>query len=118
MNIDNLDFQQARIKQVVFKSRLRSVLYGVREPDPALFAVRENPLGQWVATTLTARFGPVAEVRSIERVLQQMLRHGQELVAKYQRGQIEDARAGLERIDAYAAEIDGLLQQLQQRPTA
>jgi hypothetical protein len=118
MDIGSLDFQQARIKQVVFKSRLRSVLYGVREPDSSLFTLRENPLGQWVASTLAPRFGLASEVRSIERVLQQMLRHGQELVTKYQRGQIEDARAGLDQIDAYAAEIEALLQQLEQRPAA
>jgi hypothetical protein len=37
MALSSLDFQQARIKQVLFKSRLRSVLYGVREADAALF---------------------------------------------------------------------------------
>ncbi|MBC6698968.1 hypothetical protein [Hymenobacter sp. BT190] len=115
MDIDSLEFQQARIKQVVFKSRLRSVLYGVREPDPMLFSLAQNPFGQWLATTLAPRFGLTPEVRGIERALQQMLRHGQELVALFQRGRIEEARAGLERIDAYAAEIDQLLSQLEQR---
>jgi hypothetical protein len=118
MDISSLDFQQARIKQVVFKSRLRSVLYGVREPDASLFSLRDNPLGQWVASTLTPRFGSAAEVRHLERVLQQMLRHGQELVALYQRGQIEAARAGLEQIEDYAAQIEALLLQLEQRPAA
>ncbi|WP_400192305.1 hypothetical protein [Hymenobacter sp. B81] len=80
--------------------------------------VRENPLGQWIASTLAPRFGRTAEVRSIERVLQLMLRYGQELVTMYQRGQIEDARAGLEQIDAYAAEIDAWLQHLEHRPAA
>lgn len=113
MDISSLDFQQARIKLVVFKSRLRSILYGVRESDPALFAARDNPFGQWLTTTLVPRFGLVSEVRSIERVLAQMLRYGQELVLLYQRGEIERARTGLEQIDAYAAEIDGLLRQLE-----
>lgn len=113
MNISSLDFQQARIKLVVFKSRLRSMLYGVREAEPALFSVRDNPFGQWLAATLTPRFGPVAEVRGIERALGQMLRHGQELLALYRQGHIERARAGLEQIDAYAAEIEALLQRLE-----
>jgi hypothetical protein len=118
MEIDSLDFQQARIKQVVFKSRLRSVLYGVREPDPALFSLRENPFGQWLTTTLSPSLGLTPEVRSMERVLQQMLRHGQELVTQYQRGHIEEARAGLEQIEGYAAEIDQLLHQLERRHAA
>ncbi|GAB3310018.1 hypothetical protein [Hymenobacter tenuis] len=115
MDLTSLDFQHARIKQVVFKSRLRSVLYGVREPDAALFSVQDNPFGQWVATTLLSQFGPIPEIRSLERILQQMLRHGQDLVTQYQRGNIERARAGLEQIDVYAAEIDAVLQQLEQR---
>ena len=52
MDITNLDFQQARIKQVLFKSRLRSILYGVREADPSLFSLQQNPLGQWLTTTV------------------------------------------------------------------
>ncbi|UOQ74893.1 hypothetical protein [Hymenobacter cellulosilyticus] len=118
MDIDSLEFQQARIKQVVFKSRLRSVLYGVREPDPALFSLRDNPFGEWLRSTLMPRFGMATEVRSIERTLQQMLVHGQELVTLYQRGQIEKARAGLEQIEGYAAEIDQQLQQLERRNAA
>lgn len=118
MDINRLDFQQARIKQVVFKSRLRSVLYGVRDPDPALFSLQENPFGQWFTTTLSPRFGLTAEGRSIERVLNQMLRHGQHLVSLYQLGQIEKARTGLEQIEAYATEIDTLLHQLEQRNPA
>ncbi|TYZ08834.1 hypothetical protein FY528_11490 [Hymenobacter lutimineralis] len=118
MNIDSLDFQQARIKQVVFKSRLRSVLYGVREPDPALFSLVDNPFGQWLTTTLVPRYGKVSEVRAMERVLQQMLRYGQELVTLYRQGRIENARSGLEQIETYAAEIDGLLRQLEQRNAA
>jgi hypothetical protein len=118
MDIDSLDFQQARIKQVVFKSRLRSVLYGVREPDAALFSLRDNPFGQWVQTTLVQRLGLTSEVRRIERVLEQMLSHGHDLVRAYQQGRIEFARAGLERIDTYAAEIEGLLLQLEQRNAA
>jgi hypothetical protein len=116
MDLDNLDFQQARIKQVVFKSRLRSVLYGVRAPDPGLCARGDNPFGQWLTATLVPRLGPTAQVRRIEQVLEQMLRHGQDLVRAYQNGQIETARAGLDGIEAYATEIEVLLQQLERRP--
>ena len=40
MDSNSLDFQQARIKQILFKSQLRSVLYGVREADEAFFRRR------------------------------------------------------------------------------
>ncbi len=118
MPLTNLDFQQARIKQVLFKSRLRSVLYGVRQADEALFSRPLNPLGQWLDAVVKPKYGAHPEVREIERVLVQMLSTGRDLAAQYQRGQIEEARAGLDRVNAQAGQIDALFQQLERRANA
>lgn len=109
MQLTALDFQQARVKQVLFKSRLRSVLYGVREAEPSLFAMQENPLGQWVAAVLKPQHGHRSEVAGIERLIRQMLDVGQALVRQHQGGEMEQARAGLEQIERLASEIDQLL---------
>jgi hypothetical protein len=114
MPLTPFDFQQARVKQVLFKSRLRSVLYGVREPEPALFSLTENPLGQWLQTALKPQLGTRPEVYELERTLQQMLRTGQDLATRYQRGQIEEARAGLDQVNGYANHIETLLHTLEQ----
>ena len=113
MPLTTLDFQQARVKQVLFKSRLRSVLYGVREAEPSLFALADNPLGQWLTTVLKPAFGPRPEINGIERLLRQTLDTGQSLVRQHQRGEMAQARAGLEAIERLAAEIDGLLTALE-----
>ncbi|MCC3160785.1 hypothetical protein LJ737_26345 [Hymenobacter sp. 15J16-1T3B] len=118
MNLSSLDFQQARIKQVLFKSRLRSVLYGVREADDGLFSLRDNPLGQWFEAVIRPAYGARPEAHELERALQRMLDTGQELVKQYRRGQIEEARAGLDRVDAHAARIESLLQALEQAANA
>ncbi|WP_375419009.1 hypothetical protein [uncultured Hymenobacter sp.] len=115
MPLTALDFQQARIKQVLFKSRLRSVLYGVREPDAALFDFSQNPLAQWLLTVARPRFGARPEVGALERAVQQQLNTGHDLVRQYQRGQMEEARGGLDKIDAAAAQIEQLLQRLEQQ---
>jgi uncharacterized membrane protein YccC len=109
MELTALDFQQARVKQVLFKSRLRSVLYGVREAEPSLFALQENPLGQWLQTVLKPQYGQRPEIAGIERLLRQTLDTGQSLVRQHQRGEMEQARAGLEQIERLASEIDQLL---------
>ena len=109
MELTALDFQQARVKQVLFKSRLRSVLYGVREAEPSLFAMQENPLGQWLNAVLKPQHGHRPEVAGIERLIRQTLDTGQSLVRQYQRGEIEQARTGLEQIERLASEIDQLL---------
>lgn len=114
MDLTNLDFQQARIKQVLFKSRLRSILYGVREPDPSLFSMRENPLGEWLYSVVKPRYGLTAPARQLEQEVQRMLDTGRSLVQQYQRGQLEESRSGLERLDAHTTRIDALLKELEQ----
>lgn len=113
MALTALDFQQARVKQVLFKSRLRSVLYGVREAEPTLFQLAENPLGQWITTYLKPAYGVRPEIAGIERLLRQTLDTGQALVRQHTRGEMEQARQGLEQIERLASEIDGLLTTLE-----
>jgi len=113
MPLTSFDFQQARVKQVLFKSRLRSVLYGVREAEPALFSLAENPLGQWIQTVLKPQAAGQPGVRELEQVLQQMLRTGQDLATRYQRGHLEEARAGLDQINGFSDQIDSLLLNLE-----
>jgi hypothetical protein len=113
MALTSFDFQQARVKLVLFKSRLRSVLYGVREAEPGLFSLTDNPLGQWVRASLRPGLDGRGEVRELEHALQQLLSTGQALAARYQRGQIEEARAGLDQVNALADQIESLLVSLE-----
>lgn len=114
MELSKLDFQQARIKQVLFKSRLRSVLYGVREPDPSLFSLADNPLGAWLQAVVKPKYGGSLTYQRLEQELQRMLLTGRDLVQQHQRGQLEESRSGLERLDAHAARLETLLQELEQ----
>lgn len=99
MDINTLDFQQGRIKQILFKSQLRSVLYGVREPDASLFSPQGNVLAQWIRATVKPKYPNRLEVIEAEHLLLQLLNTGRDLVAQYQRGQIDEARRGMSQID-------------------
>jgi hypothetical protein len=112
MDTAALDFQQARIKQILFKSQLRSVLYGVREPTDALFSPRENALGQWLTTVVKPQYGTHPEMQEADRLLRQMLETGRELVAQYQRGHIEEARRGMARVDGHGEQLLAVLGKL------
>ena len=109
MDITSLDFQQARIKQVLFKSRLRSILYGVREPDETLFSLPDNPLGAWLHAVVRPHYGTTPTYQQLEQELQRMLLTGRALVRQHQQGKLEESRAGLEQLDAHAARIEQLL---------
>ncbi|QKG52402.1 hypothetical protein [Hymenobacter sp. BRD67] len=112
MDLTTLDFQQARIKQILFKSPLRSVLYGVRVADDTLFSPRTNAIGQWIATVVKPRHPARIEVRNAERLLHQMLAASSTLVAQYSRGQIEEARRGLSQIDSLGEQLVAQLEAL------
>lgn len=109
MPLTSFDFQQARVKQVLFKSRLRSVLYGVRVAEPALFSLADNPLDQWIQAVAKPALGNLPALREFELTLQQMLRTGQDLAARYQHGHIEEARAGLDYINRFADQMEAQL---------
>jgi hypothetical protein len=116
MDFTTLDFQQARIKQILFKSQLRSVLYGVREADDTLFSPQGSALGQWLSTEVKPRYPGHPDMREVERLLQQLLSIGRELTAQYRQGHIDEARRGLTRIDRVGEELVTALQQLSSRP--
>ncbi|MFD2787401.1 CZB domain-containing protein [Hymenobacter rubripertinctus] len=112
MDLTTLDLQQARIKQILFKSQLRSVLYGVREADEAMFSPQTNALGLWLSTEVKPRYPGRPEVREAERLLRQLLSIGRELAAQYRQGQLDEARRGLTRIERVGEELVAVLQQL------
>ena len=114
--IDPFEFQQARVKQVLFKSRLRSVLYGVRAAEADLCALPANQLHLWVEAHLRPCHPTSPVLPELELVLRRMLARSQGLLDQHARGRLEEARAGLSAIDADAAEIDGLLRRLEKRP--
>lgn len=114
MDLTTLDFQQARIKQILFKSQLRSVLYGVKEPDAAMFAPQGSALGQWIDTVVKPRFPNRPEIVKAERLLQLLLSTSRDLVAQYQRGQIDEARRGMVQIDRLGDQLVAQLEKLSQ----
>jgi hypothetical protein len=115
MDLNPFAFQQARIQQVVFKSRLRSVLHGVRAAEDSLFDAQANPVQQWLDAFLQPRHGALPEVGRLRQALGQQLAHSRRLVQDYQRGRIEEARAGFALVEAVTDEINALLATLEQR---
>ena len=86
----------------------------MREPDETLFSLLQNPLGEWLYTVVKPRYGGVSAVLHLENELSRMLDTARSLVQQHQNGKLEEARLGLERIDAHAAQLDSLLNQVEQ----
>lgn len=114
INLSSLDIQQARIKFILFKSKLRSVLYG-SPPDETMLSPRENSLGQWLYNTGVKNYSQFSEIREIENLNLRVISQARELINLYNRGQMEEARKGLEKLDASEKELIRLLDDIKQK---
>lgn len=114
INLNSLDIQQALIKFILFKSKLRSVLCG-SPPDETMLSPRENSLGQWLYTTGAKNYSHLSEVKEIENINFRIISLARELINLYNRGQMEEARKGLENLDASEKELIRLLSVIEQK---
>lgn len=115
MDKSSLDFQQASIKLVLFKSQLRSVLYGVRQFEEALLSPDGNPFGEWLTMVGRPRYGSQG-LRAVEQAHRLLLQTANDLIRRYQRGELEAARGYMTQIDAVANQIMNLLGKLESNP--
>ncbi|MCX2742072.1 histidine kinase [Pontibacter anaerobius] len=113
MNQAQVDFQQLRIKHILFKSKVRSVVYGGRK-DEAFFS-RSGPLGLWFSAIGRSRYASLPEMQELLRVQQDLDSAADQLFRLYGSGKIEEALAGLQKIEERSVKFLELLSKLEER---
>lgn len=102
------DFDSARIKHVHFKSRLRSYLFGNGGTEALIRDPEQCSLGLWIAQRLRGQglYAHLPEARQFDR--QHVLIHNEanRLMDMFQAGQVEEAQAGFQPLQAIA---DGMM---------
>ncbi|MGV3540752.1 MAG: hypothetical protein ACO1OQ_13140 [Rufibacter sp.] len=114
VSLTSLDIQQARIKFILFKSKLRSILYG-GTLDESILSPRENVLGQWLYSSALHRYNHLSEVKELEKLNLYITSKASELVNLYRRGKIEEARSGLGYLEKNEDDLTRLLSTLQDK---
>ncbi|MBX0290793.1 CZB domain-containing protein [Hymenobacter sp. HSC-4F20] len=109
------DFDSALVKHLLFKSKLRSFLYGngtsqapIRDPLACSF-------GQWIATQVLPQYGHLPESRELDRLHIRIHQIANRLMDLHQRGQQEEAIAGLAEINVLADHITVLMRTLEEK---
>ncbi|PKV63008.1 CZB domain-containing protein [Pontibacter ramchanderi] len=97
MEIVQLDLQQLRIKHILYKSKVRSFLYGGTF-DTAFFSAA-GPVDTWFTTVGKARYGHEPELQQLERLHQKLNNIALDLHKLYSSGQIEQAHDGLKEVN-------------------
>ena len=107
MQISQIDIQQGRIKHFLYKSKVRSALYG-SSADETFFA-QGGPMGDWINRIGNVKYGHLAEMKQLSRINKELASHVDQLIFSYKRGRIQEAKDGLAKVDKYSEEILALL---------
>lgn len=106
----SLDFQQAKLKHLQFKSRLRSILYGeIPEDENPVLSQFECPVGKWIYGHAMADYGGIPEVHELEKVHAELHTVARELVQLYKSGKVDESRRGMDKIESIADDLVSLL---------
>ncbi|WP_439881048.1 histidine kinase [Pontibacter sp. MBLB2868] len=116
MNQAQVDFQQLRIKHILFKSKVRSVLYG-GEKDETFFS-RSGPVNAWFSLIGRSRYGSISEMQELARVQQDLDSTADQLFRLYKNGHIEQAMAGLQQLEERSGKFLELLGKLEEKASA
>jgi signal transduction histidine kinase len=103
-----LDFEQAKAKHLLFKSRLRSILYGEIIDETPVLSHFECAVGKWIYGYALKTYGWIPEMHELEKVHEDIHTSAKQLVKLYKTGNIEEARGGLADMEKIADHLVGL----------
>lgn len=113
MNPAQIDFQQIRIKHILFKSKVRSVLYG--GSFDANFFSRQGPVDLWFDSIGLVRYQREPEMKELAKLHMELTMLAMQLFDLYKGGKIEEAHEGLKNIDKKSETFLNLLSKLDVR---
>ena len=116
MNAAQIDFQQIRIKHILFKSKVRSVLYG--GVLDAVFFSEVGPISQWFLLIGLPKYGKEPELLSLHKTHNELLAYAHELFSLYKNGKIDQAHNGMRDVEKLSEKFQTLLTQVEKRLAA
>jgi hypothetical protein len=108
-------FESAKIKHIVFKSKVKSYLYGSDTPLEPILNFRQCSFGEWIYEIGLTRFNHLPEMHQLEKVHRDIHEHAAHLVNLKQADRTETALAGLPKLEQLAESIVVLLKQIQDK---
>ena len=107
------DFEAALVKHMLFKSKLRSFLFGsstnqapIRDPHACSF-------GRWIAERALTTYGHLPESRELDRLHVQIHQTANRLMDLHQQGHSDEAISGLVEVNAIADQITRLMRTME-----
>lgn len=113
MNAAKVDLQQLRIKHILYKSKVRSALYGGTF-DEGFFS-HSGPVGFWFNNTGLAKYGQEPEMKVLHELNIDLNSIALDLIKLYQNGSIDIAHDGLKRVEQKSEHFLTLLTRLESK---
>jgi hypothetical protein len=113
MNSAQIDFQQIRIKHILFKSKVRSVLYG--GVFDSTFFSDNGPISQWFQQVGNVKYAQEPELYSLQKTHNELLSNAKSLFNLYRNGSIDQAHLGMKDIEKLSDRFQELLNQIEKR---
>jgi len=111
----HLDFEQVRIKHLLFKSKLRSILFGGLEDEKPILSDTDCAVGQWIYNHALQVYGHIPEMIELEKVHAQVHEVARQLVNLYKEGKVSAARVGLSNVEKIADHLLRLLTTIERK---
>ncbi|MCW3075983.1 MAG: arcB, partial [Bacteroidetes bacterium] len=118
MDIIKLDFEQAKAKHLMFKSKLRSILYGAEIDEAPVLSHYECAVGKWIYSHAFQAYGHLPEMQELEKVHAEIHSSARKLVEEYKEGKVEKARTGLTDMEKVADHLVQLLGTVEEKIAA
>jgi PAS domain S-box-containing protein len=109
MHTLELDFEQAKAKHLLFKTKLRSILYGAEIDEQPVLSHLDCAVGKWIYSHALKEYGHISEMQQLEKVHANIHESARELIHLYKTGKTEEARKGLSSMELIADNLVALL---------
>ncbi|MBK0404161.1 CZB domain-containing protein [Adhaeribacter sp. BT258] len=109
------EFESATVKHILFKSKVKSYLYGSSIDLEPIVNFRVCSFGQWIYDRGMPLFGQMPEMRELEKVHKEIHDFASYLVKLKQENQTEEALDQLPKLEMLANGIFELLKKVQEK---
>lgn len=109
------DFESALVKHMLFKSKLRSFLYGSNTAEAPIRDPEVCSLGHWIREQALPTYGHLAETHELDRVHRQIHMQANRLMDLHLSGKKEEALNGFPEVQLMAEKIVDLLRTMEQK---
>jgi PAS domain S-box-containing protein len=109
MDLVELDFERAKVFHLLFKTNLRSILYGISVDEKSVMDHQNCEIGKWLNGYALGKFGHIPEMQELAKIHKKLHQHSLDLIQVYKQGAINKAREGLITIELLSGTMTTLL---------